>query len=73
LREWKDIFNETDFKVTDGVPMGKLFKSLSICKADELVAYGLAGGKLHYHVFFFDVFKDYDKRDEETRAAVQNH
>jgi predicted sulfurtransferase len=73
LREWKDIFNETDFKVTNGVPMGKLFKSLSIRKADELVAYGLAGGKLHYHVFVFDVFKDYDNRDEETRAAVQNH
>ena len=45
LRAWKDIFNETDFKLTDGVPAGKLFKSLSIRKADELVAYGLAGGE----------------------------
>ena len=45
LREWKDIFKETDFKLTDGVPMGKLFKSLSIRKANELVAYGLAGGE----------------------------
>ena len=46
LREWKkDIFHETDFKITDGIPMNKLFKSLSIRKANELVAYGLAGGE----------------------------
>jgi predicted sulfurtransferase len=45
LREWKDVFNETDFKITDGIPTDKLFKSLSIRKANELVAYGLAGGK----------------------------
>ena len=45
LREWKDVFNETDFKLTDGVEMGKMFKSLSIRKANELVAYGLAGGE----------------------------
>ena len=45
LREWKEVFNETDFKLTDGVEMGKMFKSLSIRKANELVAYGLAGGE----------------------------
>ena len=45
LREWKDVFNETDFKITDGVAPSKMFKSLSIRKTDELVAYGLAGGK----------------------------
>lgn len=45
LREWQDIFNETDFKLTDGVEKSKLFKSLSIRKANELVAYGLAGEK----------------------------
>mmetsp|Transcript_15325 Transcript_15325/g.17835 ORF Transcript_15325/g.17835 Transcript_15325/m.17835 type:complete len:499 (+) Transcript_15325:61-1557(+) len=45
LREWQDIFNETDFKITDGTPFEKLFKSLSIKKANELVAYGLAGDK----------------------------
>ncbi len=45
LREWKDVFHETDFKVTDGVPIGKLFKSLSIRKTNELVAYGLEGGE----------------------------
>ena len=45
LREWNDVFNETDFKITDDVPLDKMFKSLSIRKTNELVAYGLAGGK----------------------------
>jgi len=45
LREWQEIFNETDFKITDGVSRDKLFKSLSIRKTNELVAYGLAGEK----------------------------
>ena len=56
LREWNDVFNETDFKLTDGVPMGKIFKSLSIRKTNELVAYGLEGGKFRcsavMHSFF---------------------
>ena len=45
LREWDPVFNNTDFKITDGVPRGQLFKSLSVKKADELVAYGLNGEK----------------------------
>lgn len=45
LRNWQSVFNETDFKLTDGVPTGKMFKALSIRKANELVAYGLAGDK----------------------------
>ncbi len=45
LRKWKDVFNETDFKITDGIPVGKMFKSLSIRKTNELVAYGLEGGE----------------------------
>lgn len=45
LREWCDIFDETDFKITDGVCLDKMFKSLSIRKTNELVAYGLVGGK----------------------------
>ena len=51
LREWKkDLFNETDFKITDGIPIDKLFKSLSIRKATELVAYGLAGGEYTFYI-----------------------
>jgi predicted sulfurtransferase len=45
LREWNPVFNETDFKLTDFVPKSKLFKSLSIRKTEELVAYGLSGEK----------------------------
>jgi predicted sulfurtransferase len=45
LRKLDTIFEETDFKLTDGVPENKLFKSLSIRKTEELVAYGLAGEK----------------------------
>ena len=43
LRDYNPLFHQTDFKVTDGVPFSKLFKSLSIRKTKELVAYGLAG------------------------------
>lgn len=45
LRTWDELFNETDFKLTDWIPKNKLFKSLSIRKTEELVAYGLAGEK----------------------------
>mmetsp|Transcript_60610 Transcript_60610/g.83183 ORF Transcript_60610/g.83183 Transcript_60610/m.83183 type:complete len:493 (-) Transcript_60610:81-1559(-) len=45
LRDWNPIFNETDFKFTDGLPRKQRFKSLSIRKVDELVAYGLGGAK----------------------------
>ena len=45
LRTWDPMFQETDFKLTDWIPKNKLFKSLSIRKTTELVAYGLAGDK----------------------------
>mmetsp|Transcript_15630 Transcript_15630/g.23994 ORF Transcript_15630/g.23994 Transcript_15630/m.23994 type:complete len:495 (+) Transcript_15630:113-1597(+) len=45
LRKMNPIFSETDFKITDNVSPGQLFKSLSIRKTKELVAYGLAGEK----------------------------
>jgi len=41
LRDWDPIFNETDFKLTDGLDNRKKFKSLTIQKKSELVAYGL--------------------------------
>jgi predicted sulfurtransferase len=45
LREHDPLFLQTDFKLTDGVTKDKLFKSLSIRKTTELVAYGLSGDK----------------------------
>eukprot|EP00537_Pseudo-nitzschia_pungens_P019349 CAMPEP_0172404310 /NCGR_PEP_ID=MMETSP1061-20121228/62614_1 /TAXON_ID=37318 /ORGANISM="Pseudo-nitzschia pungens, Strain cf. pungens" /LENGTH=634 /DNA_ID=CAMNT_0013139041 /DNA_START=41 /DNA_END=1945 /DNA_ORIENTATION=+ len=41
----KNLFQQTDFKITDGLPQSQRFKSLSIRKTDELVAYGLEGEK----------------------------
>ena len=44
LRAWKpELFNQTDFKFTDGLPASRRFKALTVRKTDELVAYGLAG------------------------------
>lgn len=45
LRRMDRLFMQTDFKLTDGIPKDKLFKSLSIRKTKELVAYGLPGDK----------------------------
>jgi predicted sulfurtransferase len=45
LRAWDPVFNNTDFKLTDGFPYKNRFKSLSIRKTTELVAYGLGGQK----------------------------
>ena len=46
LRKWKpDIFNQTDFKLTDGCSKEIQFKALSLRKVDELVKYGLDGEK----------------------------
>jgi predicted sulfurtransferase len=41
LRDWKPIFNETDFKFTDGLEWTKRFKSFTLQKKSDLVAYGL--------------------------------
>ena len=43
LRAWKpEVFNATDFKITDGLSTSEKFKALTIRKTDELVGYGLA-------------------------------
>ena len=43
LREWKpELFNNTDFKITDHIDACHGFKVLTIRRTDELVAYGLA-------------------------------
>ena len=43
LRAWNPLFEETDFKLTDGLAAKERFKALTVRKTDELVAYGLAG------------------------------
>ena len=43
LRQWKpELFNQTDFKITDHVEKVQGFKALTIRRTDELVAYGMA-------------------------------
>lgn len=39
--DWDVLFDDTDFKITDGLEHHKKFKSLTIQKKEELVAYGL--------------------------------
>jgi predicted sulfurtransferase len=46
LREWNKTFLETDFKLTDGMPFKQRFKSFNIRKTEELVNYGLGGGRV---------------------------
>lgn len=41
LRNWDSTFDDCDFKFTDGLDHQKKFKSLTIAKKEELVAYGL--------------------------------
>lgn len=43
LRDFDPKFWDTDFKITDRVSIAKQFKSLSVRKTQELVAYGLKG------------------------------
>lgn len=44
LRRWDpDLFNETDFKLTDGLKTTEKFKALTLKNTQELVAYGLGG------------------------------
>lgn len=41
LRKWDKTFENTDFKITDGIPYEKRFRAFTLLKKDELVAYGL--------------------------------
>ena len=44
LRKWDpELFNETDFKLTDGLKATEKFKALTLKNTQELVAYGLGG------------------------------
>ena len=45
LRAWDPMFNETDFKLTDGLEKSSRFRSFSLRKVEELVGYGLGGVK----------------------------
>lgn len=43
LRAWQEVFNKTDFKLTDGLTKKQCFKVLTLRKTEELVGYNLPG------------------------------
>jgi len=45
LRTWNPTFQDTDFKITDGLDPKERFKALTVRKTEELVGYGLAGDR----------------------------
>jgi predicted sulfurtransferase len=45
LRAWDPLFQETDFKLSDGEIPSALFRTFTLRKVDELVGYGLGGAK----------------------------
>ena len=45
LREWDPLFNETDFKLSDGEVSSAMFRTFTLRKVEELVGYGLGGVK----------------------------
>ena len=54
LRSWNpELFNQTDFKLEDGIENSKRFRTFTLRKVDELVGYALDGVKapsLNRHV-----------------------
>ena len=69
LRKWNPIFLQTDFKFTDGVPIGKQFKSLTMRKVDELVAYKLEGEAAPSLTHSAGVHLEADKYDKMLRQS----
>lgn len=45
LRSWDSMFDNTDFKLEDGVEASARFRTFTLRKVDELVGYGLDGIK----------------------------
>ena len=45
LRQWDPMFNETDFKLEDGISNKNRFRTFTLRKVDELVGYTLDGIK----------------------------
>ena len=74
LRKYNHLFQNTDFKITDGVARSQLFKSLSIRKTQELVAYGLAGERKAPSLQKFAgqhlEAPDYHKAMEDTNTVI---
>jgi len=69
----KLLFHDTDFKITDGLEQSQTFKSLSIRKTTELVAYGLEGDKAPSITKFGGIHLtaiDYHKALQDSNTVV---
>ena len=70
LRDWDPLFNETDFKLSDGEASSAMFRTFTLRKVEELVGYGLGGLKapsikLHAgkHLEAIDYHKQMEQKD----------
>jgi len=73
LREWDPAFNDTDFKLEDGVPSKTLFRTFTLRKVDELVGYALDGIKapsLNRHSGKHLEAPDYHKQMQQKDTVI---
>jgi len=74
LRSWDpNLFDGTDFKLEDGVPPEKRFRTFTLRKVDELVGYALDGVKapsLHRHSGRHLEAPEYHKQMQEKDTVI---
>jgi predicted sulfurtransferase len=73
MREWDPVFNETDFKLEDGVPIKNRFRTFTLRKVDELVGYALDGIKapsLNRHAGKHLEAIDYHKQMQQKDTVI---
>ena len=73
LRDWDPSFNETDFKLEDGVDNKHRFRTFTLRKVDELVGYALDGIKapsLNRHAGKHLEATDYHKQMQQKDTVI---
>uniref|UniRef100_A0A6U9YBI8 Rhodanese domain-containing protein n=1 Tax=Pseudo-nitzschia australis TaxID=44445 RepID=A0A6U9YBI8_9STRA len=73
LRDWDPAFNETDFKLEDGIENKHRFRTFTLRKVDELVGYALDGIKapsLNRHAGEHLEATEYHKHMEQKDTVI---
>lgn len=73
LRDWDSSFNETDFKLEDGIENKNRFRTFTLRKVDELVGYALDGIKapsLNRHSGKHMEATDYHKQMQQKDTVI---
>jgi len=73
LRKWDTAFDETDFKLQDGVPGKHKFRTFTLRKVEELVGYGLENVKapsLNRHSGKHLEAPDYHKQMQQKDTVI---